>query len=140
MRLQQHVSDISGMLVASVLATASDAMVYAILILFVVSADVFTVGVAATVGAVVGGAIHYSLCRFWVFRRFGAPLPSSLALYLAMSWLAAAGHGMLTQWLSGYSDVVIGWLVSKSVFWILWTYPLSRFVVFYERSSSVDDS
>ncbi len=140
MRLQQHVSDISGMLVASVLATASDAMVYAILILFVVSADVFTVGVAATVGAVVGGAIHYSLCRFWVFRRFEAPLPSSLALYLAMSWLAAAGHGMLTQWLSGYSDVVIGWLVSKSVFWILWTYPLSRFVVFYERSSSVDDS
>ena len=136
MRLERHISDISGMVVASALATGCDAIVYAILILFVVSVDVFSVGVAATVGAVVGGAIHYSLCRFWVFRRFEAPLPSSLALYLAMSWLAAAGHGMLTQWLAGYSDVVIGWAVSKCIFWILWTYPLSRFVVFYERSSS----
>lgn len=135
MGLRRHLRDFSGTSLASFLATACDAALYALLVLSAVRAEVIGVGIAAGVGAVVGGIIHYGLCRFWVFRRFGASIPSSVLLYMAMSWIAAVGHGALTHWLSGSAGVVIGWLISKAILWLLWTYPLSRYVVFYKTPS-----
>ncbi len=138
MKFGRHLRDASGTLVASAVATGSDAVVYAALVLSLVEVDALSVGLAASIGALVGGLIHYSLCRFWVFRRFEAPITSSFVLYLTMSWLAAAGHGLLTHWLSGFAGVALGWLISKCVLWIFWTYPLSRYVVFHEHQTSND--
>lgn len=138
MTVKRHLFDFSGTSIASVLATLCDAVIYAALLLTFVSAEAFTLGMAAAIGALAGGLIHYSLCRFWVFRRFEAPILESLALYFAMSWMAAAGHGLLTEWFAGFLGALGGWLLSKTILWVLWTYPLSRFVVF-DRASSAED-
>ena len=136
MKRRRHLLDFSGTLFASAVATGVDALIYTTMILVWVNAGMLSVGLAASVGAVVGGLVHYGLCRFWVFRRFQAPIVSSFPLYLVMSWLAAAAHGVLTHWLSGLAGVALGWLISKAVLWICWTYPMSRFVVFYDQKSS----
>lgn len=138
MGLRRHLLDFSGTSIASAIATGADAAVYAAMVVTLVHTGAISVGVAAGAAAALGGLIHYGLCRFWVFRRFQASIPSSLMLYLTMSWLAAVGHGVLTQWLSEVVGVAAGWLISKSILWVVWTYPLSRFVVFYDGDSSAN--
>lgn len=138
MNLKRHFLDFSGTSVASAVATMADAAIYALLVVTLVNIEMLPLGVAAALGALVGGAIHYSLCRFWVFRRFDAPIASSLVMYFAMSWLAAAGHGLLTQSLASFSGAGLAWVFSKTLFWLLWTYPLSRFVVFHDDHSPPD--
>ncbi len=138
MGLRRHLLDFSGTSAASVVATTTDAVIYTVLLVTVVRSDILAIGYAAAIGAAIGGLVHYGLCRFWVFRRFQASIPASLAAYLAMSWMAAIGHGALTHWLAGSTGVVMSWLISKCVFWIFWTYPLSRFVVFYDDDSPAE--
>ena len=127
---QQHLRDFWGASAASFLATAADGLLYLALLWTLVEAQFFGIGVAAAVGAVVGGFIHYGLSRFWVFRRFQAPLVQSAATYFAMSWLAALIHGVLTQWLAAGFDPKLAWFLSKGIVWVGWTYPMSRWVVF----------
>lgn len=133
MELRRHLADFSGTSVASIAATGCDAAIYTLLVLFFVRHGALNVGIAASIAAVVGGAVHYSLCRFWVFRRFQASLTRSLILYLAMSWMAAVGHGFLTNWITQFAGLAGGWLLSKGIFWVFWTYPLSRYVIFWTR-------
>lgn len=129
---KRHLLDFSGSSVASIVATVADAALYALLVHTLVNWDVTSLGVAAAVGAMLGGVIHYTMCRFWVFRRFEAPLLRSAVTYFAMSWMAAIGHGFLTDWLAGLFGAAIAWTISKGAFWVIWTYPMSRYVVFYD--------
>ena len=122
--------DVSGSTVASFVATASDGLVYAILIYTFVAWQMLSVGVSAGLAAMVGGVIHYSMCLFWVFRRFDASLHWSALTYFAMSGMAAVGHGFMTEWLAGALGAGYGWGLSKGIIWVVWTYPLSRYVVF----------
>mgnify|MGYP006304224973 CR=1 FL=1 len=126
----QHVRDFAGASLASFLATVADGLLYALLIWLFGAETPQQVGVAAAAGALLGGVIHYSLSRFWVFERFGAPVLRSAVTYFAMSWLAAAIHGVLTGWLSTRLGESWAWFGSKGVVWVLWTYPMSRYVVF----------
>lgn len=125
-----HLRDFWGASIASFLATATDGLIYLVLLWTLVAGDLFGIGVAAGLGALVGGFVHYGLSRWWVFRRFRAPLVQSAATYFAMSWLAALIHGLLTQWLAAGLDPKVAWFVSKGIVWIGWTYPMSRWVVF----------
>lgn len=118
------------MSVASATATAVDGIIYALLLWTFVAWKDISVGMAAGIGAFVGGLIHYSMSRFWVFERFEAPLKQSAVAYFAMSWLAAAIHGTLTHSLVEYLGLSGGWFVSKGLVWVFWIYPLSRYVVF----------
>jgi len=129
-RLRNHISDVSGATIASLVATAFDGLVYALLVHTLVAWQTLSLGPAAALAALVGGIIHFSLSRFWVFRRFSAPLGWSLASYFVMSGLAAMGHGFLTAWLANVFGAGFGWGLSKAVIWLLWTYPASRYVVF----------
>ena len=130
MSFRRHFKDLSGTTIASASATGLDAIVYTTLTLTLIGQEWFNIGLAAFVAALAGGVLHYSLCRFWVFRRFQAPLLESLILYLAMSWLAASGHAVLTHWLATMVGAAFAWTISKIIFWLIWTYPLSRYVVF----------
>jgi len=127
---RRHLLDFSGSAVASFVATASDGAIYMLLLWTQVERGVFGVGVAAAIAAVVGGIIHYALNRFWVFRRFHAPIAQSTLTYFPMSWLAAVLHGLATEGLTQLFDPKLAWFVSKGVIWVAWTYPMSRFVVF----------
>lgn len=127
---KRHIADLSGMSVASATATAVDGIIYAVLLWTLVAWKDIPVGMAAGIGAFVGGLIHYSMSRFWVFERFQAPLKQSAVAYFTMSWLAAACHGALTQSLVEYLGLSIGWFTSKGLVWVFWIYPLSRYVVF----------
>src|SRR5699024_7601638 len=93
-----------------------------------------SVGVAAAVAAVFGGGLHFILNRFWVFGRFDASLKHSALTYFGVSWLGAVAHGVLTgilvHALGPPLGTSLGWLASKGLIWLFWTYPLSRYVVF----------
>lgn len=127
---KQHISDLSGASVASAAATAVDAVIYATLLWTLVNQGRISVGMAAGIGAFVGGGVHYVLSRFWVFERFEAPVKQSAVIYFAMSWLGAAIHGTLTGALVKSMGPSVGWMVSKGVVWLMWIYPLCRYVVF----------
>ncbi|MFW6057258.1 MAG: hypothetical protein ACOC9W_00240 [Persicimonas sp.] len=127
---KRHLLDFSGSSVASAAATAADAVLYASLLFTLVRWESVSLGLAAGIGALLGGIVHYTMCRFWVFRRFEAPLFCSVAIYFAMSWVAAAGHGFFTGWLASLAGAGLAWAVSKGVIWVAWTYPMSRYVVF----------
>ncbi len=118
---------------ASFLATAADGALFALL-LMLASGDWlggYWTGIAAALGAILGGIIHFSLCRFWVFRRFEAPLLSSIPRYIVMSGAAAFLHGGATQLLTDVGLVAgLAWFVSKAVIYVAWTYPVSRYLVF----------
>jgi putative flippase GtrA len=122
--------DLSGSSVASLVATAGDGIVYATLVHTLVAWQTLSLGLSAGLAAIIGGVIHYAMCRFWVFRRFRASFGWSAATYFAMSGLAAVGHGFLTAWLADYIGAGFGWGLSKGVIWVFWTYPASRYVVF----------
>lgn len=131
---KRHLLDLGGASLASVAATLIDALVYSILLWTLVRNGVFAVGVAAAIAALFGGAVHFVLNRFWVFGRFDAPLKQSAATYFVVSWLGALAHGTFTTILVGAMGTVagasVGWVISKGVIWLFWTYPLSRYVVF----------
>lgn len=122
--------DVTGASLASAASTAVDGIIYAVLLWTFVEWGDISVGMAAGIGALVGGSVHYSMSRFWVFERFDAPLKQSAVAYFAMSWLAAAFHGTLTGTLVEYLGPSVGWFVSKAAVWFCWTYPLSRYVIF----------
>jgi hypothetical protein len=130
---KQHLADFTGASAASFVATLFDGLVFWLLVasgLFNFGVGQFWVGVAAFAAALIGGAIHYGLSRFWVFRRFAAPLVGSAVLYIGMSWSAAVLHGALTGWWSGFLGAGWAWFASKALLWLSWTYPLSRWLIF----------
>ncbi len=133
---KQHVRDFAGSSVASFLATAADGVVFALL-MTLASSQLQLAGIFAAAAAVVGGIIHYSLCRFWVFERFDASFTRSIPLYVLMSASAAVAHGIATQLLVLALAPAIAWFVSKAIVYVLWTYPASRYIVFAEGKTDV---
>jgi putative flippase GtrA len=140
MTWREHLSDIWGAAGASFIATASDALVYMVLLWTLVESGTISVGIAAGCGALFGGLVHYSLSRFVVFRRFQAPVFRSAATYFPMSWLAAVLHGFATGGFSGLIDPKLAWFCSKGLIWMFWTYPMSRYVVFGGVGASNGDN
>lgn len=132
----QHARDFAGTSVASFLATAADGVVFALLITLAGS-QTHLAGLLAAAAAVVGGIIHYSLCRFWIFERFDASFKRSIPLYVLMSASAAVAHGLATQFLVLAFTPAIAWFVSKAIVYVLWTYPASRYIVFAESKADV---
>lgn len=134
---REHLVDFTGSSVASAIATAADGVVYAAILYFL--GEAISIGVAAGLGAVIGGAIHYVLSRFWVFERFDAPILRSAVTYFGMSWLAAVLHGFITAAIAVVWGAAVAWFLSKGIVWVLWTYPMSRFVVFGGIGTDDDD-
>jgi putative flippase GtrA len=133
MSLKTHLTDFSGVALASVLATALDGLVFAGLMLWEPSAE--HPGVSAAVAAIFGGVFHYTICRFFVFRRFEATFSQSATRYVAMSGSAALIHGAIVSLMSRFFALSLVWLVSKILVYALWTYPLSRYFVFDVKTS-----
>ena len=130
MKWRRHLLDFTGAAGASFAATMTDGVIYVILLSTLVANDAIGIGVAAGCGALVGGTVHYVLNRFWVFRRFHAPVTQSALTYFPMSWLAAVLHGLATEMFAQWFDPKLAWFCSKGAIWIAWTYPMSRYVVF----------
>ena len=128
--VRQAIEDFSKTAVASALATAVDGAVFLVLIRVSLEWGRWSTGYFAATGAVVGGLTHYLLCRFWVFTRFDPRTSTSLPLYFFMSGSAALLHGAMTQVSASIIDPRIGWMISKLCIYMIWIYPMSRFVVF----------
>ncbi|MBA2661236.1 MAG: GtrA family protein [Bradymonadaceae bacterium] len=127
---KRHLLDLSTTAVASFLATAVDGILFAHLLSWTPPWGVYHVGAVAALAAMVGGLTHFLLCRFWVFQRYDKPLMSALAAYGLMSGGAALAHGLTTHAMALYAGVSAAWLFSKVAIFVIWTYPVSRFVVF----------
>src|SRR5690606_32250516 len=95
-----------------------------------------SIGLVAALAAMFGGITHFMLCRYWVFQRHDKSLKESILAYLLMSLGAALAHGVTTHLLAIYGGATLAWFCSKAVIFMFWTYPVSRFVVFGESSSS----
>lgn len=131
---KRQLRDLGGASLASGAATLVDALAYSILLWTFGRSGAISVGIAAALAALFGGAVHFLLSRFWVFGRFKAPIKQSVMAYFVVSWLGALAHGAFTTLLVGAMGTVVGasvgWVISKAVIWLVWTYPLSRYVVF----------
>ena len=130
--IAQQIRDLGGAAAASVAATALDGICFALL-QWQGTFDglpVHTTGVHAFMAAIIGGIAHYAMCRFWVFERFENSTAKSLALYAAMSLSAALLHSGFTASLAYVLPSQVSWIFSKIGLYLLWTYPLSRYVVF----------
>lgn len=127
---KRHLIDIITTALASLVATGVDGVLYAGLLHWTASWGAYRIGLTAALAAFVGGMTHFVLCRIWVFQRYNRPLVGALAAYMVMSGGAALVHGLLTHALSLHVAVSSAWVVSKLVVFLMWTYPMSRFVVF----------
>jgi putative flippase GtrA len=132
-----HLMQFSTAGVASFVATAIDGLMFAQLLVWARAFGLAEmVGVVAAVAALLGGMTHFMLCRYWVFQHHERPLPEAIAAYVVMSLGAALAHGVTTHLLTMYGGATLGWLTSKALIFALWTYPVSRFVVFGRVSQS----
>ena len=128
--MNRHVLDLSKTTLASLIATGVDGVCFA-LMMWAVSDSAWDIpGLWAGLAAVAGGITHYSLCAFWVFRRFEHRPKRAIPTYILVSGSAALGHGLLTQGLSMLMPEGWAWGISKVALFLCWTYPLSRYVVF----------
>lgn len=134
--MTDHTTDISKTGIASVLATVVDGVIFALLMRLYAGTSLEIPGLWAAFGAIVGGATHYALCAFWVFRRFEHRPTRAIPSYIFVSGVAALGHGMFMQGLCFVVPQWWAWAISKVVLFLCWTYPLSRFVIFDQRSAS----
>lgn len=131
---KRQLADLGGASIASAAATLVDGVIYTLLLWALVQDGSASVGLAAGIAALFGGVVHFVLNRYWVFGRFHASLKLSALTYFGVSWIGAAIHGVLTGLLVHAIGPPLGnsmgWLASKGLIWILWTYPLTRYVVF----------
>lgn len=123
-------------MVASIIATAMDGVFFAFLMWLSLFDQSWATGLNATLAAVVGGIIHYSLCSFWVFERFEQSHLRAIPMYIFVSGMAALLHGLVTQGISMFAPASVAWGVSKVVLFLCWTYPLSRYAVFGQPSDT----
>lgn len=128
--MTEHTTDISRTAIASALATAVDGVLFALLMHLFAKTSLDIPGLWAASAAIVGGATHYALCAFWVFRRFDHRPTRAIPSYVFVSAAAALGHGALMQGLCFVMPQWWAWAISKTALFLCWTYPLSRFVVF----------
>ena len=122
----QHFRDLSGMTVASLVATLADGVVFGAL----VHTSSAPLAFAAVLGAIVGAVLHFSICRVVVFSRFRRRLLASLPRYAVMSGTALMLHAPLTTYLAFWVGPDAAWLLSKVSVFALWCYPASRYLVF----------
>lgn len=131
---KRQLADLGGASIASAAATLVDGAIYAALVWALVRDGSASIGLAAGIAALFGGVVHFLLNRFWVFGRFHASLKLSALTYFGVSWVGAAIHGVLTGLLVHAIGPPLGrtagWLASKGLIWLVWTYPLTRYVVF----------
>ncbi len=117
--------DFAGVAGASFIATAADGLVF-----WGLSSVDLRPGIAAVLAAIVGGIIHYSLCRWGVFKRFNAGVLQSAGRYIVMSGIAALLQGGIVDFLVEDLGHATAWGLGKGLIYVAWTFPLSRWVVF----------
>lgn len=113
---------------ASLIATAADGVVYSILVWMSTRA-----GIAAILAAVVGGILHFSMCRWGIFKDEDSPILRSAPLYFLMSSSAALMQGGVVELGVQHTNAMAAWLVGKVLIYTFWTFPISKFVVFRGR-------
>jgi putative flippase GtrA len=112
-------------------ATAVDMAVLALL----VACGGVAPRVANVPALVAGGIVSFFVNRHWVFRASGAPLPVQVVSYVVVELIALSLNGLLfdlamrTPLLAHHPS----WyaptrLVTSHVVFLLWSYPLWRFV------------
>ena len=125
-KILPHLKDISGMSIASGLATLMDLVVFTMMVRLVESHLALATALAAFVGAIV----HFSLCKFWVFGRFNRSFKTSAWRYVFVSGSALIAHTVITTSLAAFISAEFAWAASKGIVFLCWIYPLSRFFVF----------
>lgn len=113
---------------SSGVATAMDGVAYQMLLLFFTG----SYGVAAFVGALLGGVTNFGINRRWVFETTSKRLRSQ-AIEYALTCLVT--YAALQTFLFIFVEVFrtgvhIAWVPAKILAWLLVSYPVQRFLVF----------
>lgn len=113
---------------SSGVATAMDGIAYQMLLLFFTG----SYGVAAFVGALLGGVTNFGINRRWVFETTSKRLRSQAFEY-ALTCLVT--YAALQTFLFIFVEVFqtgvhAAWVPAKILAWLLVSYPVQRFLVF----------
>ncbi|KAL0218420.1 hypothetical protein P9112_004073 [Eukaryota sp. TZLM1-RC] len=125
--ISEFASDLGGTLGFSIIATLADGILYAILLTMTEQ-----ITFSAAVASILGGIIHYSCCRMFVYARYKESVNPmySLVMYFLVSWIGAGLHSLFVTFLFRYLSSFTSWFISKIVIFLCYTFPLSKFVVF----------
>ncbi len=123
--------------VSSGVATAADGVAYQAILLL----GTGSYGVAAFVGALLGGVTNFGLNRRWVFAATAKGLRLQAFEY-ALTCLAtyAALQTCLLLLVEGFGlSAHLAWVPAKVVAWLVVSYPVQRFLVFSGPRRALDD-
>jgi putative flippase GtrA len=114
--------------ISSGLATAADGIAYQMLLLFFTG----SYGVAAFVGALLGGVTNFGINRRWVFGTTSKRLRFQALEYALTCLLTyAALQTFLFVFIEIFRMGMHGaWVPAKILAWLLVSYPVQRFLVF----------
>ncbi|KAL0235232.1 hypothetical protein GEMRC1_001814 [Eukaryota sp. GEM-RC1] len=118
-------SDLGRTTASSVAATALDALIFSIMHYFTGS-----IPPSALLGSLLGGAFQYMCCSKYVYNRFSVSRLYSVFFFFFLCWSGATIHMFLTVFLAQYIETYIAWPISRITIFLLYTFPLSRFIVF----------
>ncbi|KAL0217950.1 hypothetical protein RCL1_008798 [Eukaryota sp. TZLM3-RCL] len=110
---------------ASIFSTFIDMIVY-----FAFIRITAIVSVAAAIGSMTGGLVHYFLCRSLVFKNSTVSRAYSVFFYFFVSWTGAGLHAFLVSIFSLVFGDFSGWLTSKLLVFVTFSFPLSKYFVF----------
>ncbi len=114
----------------SFVATATDGAVFALIIAALGNAPPL-VTLAALIGAICGGVMHFSLCRRYVFPDGGGPVALAIGRYAATSGITGGLHTLAVTLLAALSVAPgVAWFASKALVYVAWSYPAARYFVF----------
>ncbi|MCL2822730.1 MAG: GtrA family protein [Polyangiaceae bacterium] len=130
----QEATTLAKASVSSVIATIVDGIVYQAIL-----AVALPYGMAAFVGAALGGVTNFTINRWWAFANTNTGPQKSLGLQAfeyALTCLAtyAALQICLLVLIEAFDvRAQLAWIPAKAVAWLAVSYPVQRFVVFGKR-------
>jgi putative flippase GtrA len=113
---------------SSLVATLGDGLAYQMSL----TRSVFGYGLAAFIGAGVGGLLNFLLNRYWTFRATARSLFGQSVLYVVGSVLTFVIL-RVSLWVlierAGFGERM-AWFPAKAIAWVGMSYPFQRWVVF----------
>lgn len=93
------------------------------------------------IGSIFGAVVSFTLGRRWVFQSVAGDIRGQALRYALVSTLSAIFNAVGEKWIvQGGLNYILGRVLMSVVVGMAWNFPMHRYFVFRDRSSSDDAS